>query len=241
MKHIILVRHATAVKRSPEKADFNRSLKKSGRKEAGEMAERLKAMKVRPKLFISSPANRAFETAEIFAEGLGRSTKKIKKYDELYDELSPEGFLELIRGLDDKNDAAIVFGHDPSFTDFARFLVPGFDGEMPKAGVLGVEADAAAWKDVKPDLARMAYFFHPGDTAAARPRRKDLRREIETRIEEAVSGVIEEFRISADKSLARDVEKMSAKLAKRLASRAKKAKSGSARSATPTQGEEEQG
>jgi phosphohistidine phosphatase len=241
VKHIILVRHATAVKRSPEKADFNRSLKKSGRKEAGEMAERLKAMKVRPKLFISSPANRAFETAEIFAEGLGRSTKKIKKYDELYDELSPEGFLELIRGLDDKNDAAIVFGHDPSFTDFARFLVPGFDGEMPKAGVLGVEADAAAWKDVKPDLARMAYFFHPGDTAAARPRRKDLRREIETRIEKAVSGVIDEFGIRSGKNLTQDIEKMSSKLAKRLASRVEKKKSAKAPSAAPTQGEEEQG
>jgi phosphohistidine phosphatase len=229
------------VKRSPEKADFNRSLKKSGRKEAGEMAERLKAMKVRPKLFISSPANRAFETAEIFAEGLGRSTKKIKKYDELYDDISPEGFLELIRGLDDKNDLAIVFGHDPSFTDFARFFVPGFDGEMPKAGVLGVEADAAAWKDVKPDLARMAYFFHPGDTAAARPRRKDLRREIETRIEEAVSGVIDEFGIRAGKNLTQDIEKMSSKLAKRLASRVEKKKSAKAPSAAPTQGEEEQG
>jgi phosphohistidine phosphatase len=241
MKTIILVRHATAVKRSPEKADFNRPLKKSGRKEAGEMAERLEAMKVRPKLFVSSPANRAFETAELFAKGLGRSPKKIKKCEELYGDLTPKGFLELIRNLDDKSDSAIVFGHDPSFTDFARFFVPGFDGEMPKAGVLGVDVDAAAWKNVKPDVARMAYFFYPGDTAAAKPHRKGLRRELSARIQKAVSGVIAEFGISAGKKLTQDMEKMSSRLAKQLAPRVKKAKSGKAPSATPTQGEEEQG
>jgi len=241
MKTIILVRHATAVKRSPDKADFKRSLKKSGRKEAGEMSRRLEAIRPHPKLFISSPANRAFETAEIFAEGLGRSAKKIKKSDELYGDLTPEGFLELIRGLDDKHDSAVFFGHDPLFTEFARFLVPGFDGEMPKAGVLGVDVDAAAWKDVKPELAKKAFFFHPGDTAAAKTRRRDLRKDLEARIEEAVSGVIDEFEIRAGKKMAHGVGRMSSKLAKQLAARVKKAKSGKTPSATPTQGEEEQG
>lgn len=241
MKNIILVRHATAVKRSSDKADFKRSLKKSGRKEAGEMAERLKAMKVRPTLFISSPANRAFETAEIFAEGLGRSAKKIKKNDELYGDLTPEGFLELMRGLDDKSDSAIIFGHDPSFTEFARFLVPGFDGDMPKAGVLGVDVDVASWKEVKPELAKKAFFFHPLDTAAGKTTRSDLRKELAARIQKAVSGVIAEFGLSAGKKLTQDMEKMSSRLAKQLAPRVKKTKSGKAPSATPTQGEEEQG
>jgi len=42
MKRIILVRHATAVKRGAEKADLKRSLKKSGCEEAREMGKRLR-------------------------------------------------------------------------------------------------------------------------------------------------------------------------------------------------------
>ena len=79
MKNIILVRHATAVKRDSEKSDVKRSLKKSGHKEAREMGKHLKEMDIHPDLFISSPAKRAIETAEIVAERLGYSVKKIEK------------------------------------------------------------------------------------------------------------------------------------------------------------------
>jgi phosphohistidine phosphatase len=241
MKTVILVRHATAVKRSPDKDDFGRSLKKTGRDEAAEMARRLKNEKARPKLFVSSPANRAFETASIFAKVLGRSAKKIEKREELYGDLTPHGFLELIRGLDDKHDASIVFGHDPSFTEFAQFLVPGFGDEMPKAGVLGVEIDAPAWKDVNPECAKMAFFFHPGDTAAPKPGGKRTRREIESRVERALKRIVEELGISADGELERGLEKTSARLAKKLASRTRKVKRARARQVIASPNEEEQG
>jgi phosphohistidine phosphatase len=241
MKTVVLVRHATAVKRSPEKTDFHRSLKKAGRKEADEMSRRLKALKVHPKLFVSSPANRAFETAEIFAERLGRPAKKIQKREEIYGGLTPQGFLELIRGLDDKYDSAVFFGHDPLFTDFARLLVPGFDQDMPKAGVLGVEADADSWRNVKPELAKKAFFFHPGDAADTKTRRKDIRKEIETRIEKAISEIIEEFRIPRDEELTHGMNKISAKLAKKLASRVEKEKPDRSPGVTTGQDEEERG
>ena len=241
MKTVVLVRHATAVKRSPEKTDFHRSLKKAGRKEADEMSRRLKALKVHPKLFVSSPANRAFETAEIFAERLGRPAKKIQKREELYGDLSPQGFLELIRGLDDKYDSAVFFGHDPLFTDFARFLVPGFDQDMPKAGVLSIEAAASTWKEVTPESTKTAFFFYPGDAADTKTRRKDIRKEIETRIEKAISEIIEEFRIPRDEELTHGTQNTGAKLAKKLASRVKKEKPGRSPGVTTDQGEEEQG
>jgi phosphohistidine phosphatase len=241
MKQIILVRHATAVKRSPEKEDFDRSLKKAGCKEAREMSRRLETMKIRPKLFVSSPANRALETAEIFAEALGRPTKKIKKREEIYGGLTPQGFLELIRGLDDKYDSAVFFGHDPLFTDFARFLVPGFDQDMPKAGVLGVEAAADAWKEVTPESTKTAFFFYPGDAADTKTRRKDMRKEIEERIEVAVSEISEVFGIPGDEKLTHGMHKISAKLAKKLASRVKKEKPGRPPGVTTGQDEEEQG
>ena len=221
MKNIILVRHATAVKRDPEKSDVKRSLKKSGHKEAREMGKRLKEMDIHSDLFISSPAKRAIETAEIVAERLGYSVKKIEKIEELYRELPPKGFLELIRSLDDKVDSAIFFGHDPAFTDFARFLISGFDSDLPKAGVLGVEVDVAVWADVKPELARKAYFFYPGDTAVAKEREGRCARELGTKIERSSASAVADFGIVGGKDLTEKLRRVSTKLAKQLAPRAK--------------------
>jgi len=221
MKNIILVRHATAVKRDAEKSDVKRSLRKSGRKEAREMGKRLKEMKIHPDLFISSPANRAIETAEIMATRLGHSVKKIEMVEELYGELQPKGFLELIRSLDDKVDSAILFGHDPAFTDFAQFLVPGFDSALPKAGVLGVQVDVAAWADVKPELASQAYHFYPGDTAVAKKREREVRKELGTRIEKSLASAVADFGIVGGKDLTEKLRRVSTKLAKQLAPQVK--------------------
>jgi len=227
VKHIILVRHATAVKRDPEKPDFDRSLKKSGRKESREMTERLKDLKVRPGLFVSSPANRALETAEIFAKGLKHPVKKIEKIEKLYDEISPEEFLELISGLDDQFDSAIIFGHDPSFTEFAQFLIPGFDGDLPKCGVLGVEVDVAVWADVVPELVKKMYFFYPGDADDARTRAKEVRKELRAQIEKSLANAIADFGIDGGKGLTKSLRKVSVKLARELAPQVKGPRSGS--------------
>jgi hypothetical protein len=107
------------------------------------------------------------------------------------------------------------------FTDFARFLVPGFDSDLPKAGVLGVEVDAAVWADVKSELARKAYFFHPGDTAVAKEREKQVRRALETRIEESLASVVADFGIVGDKDFMEKLRRVSTKLAKQLAPQVK--------------------
>ena len=221
MKNIILVRHATAVKRHAKKSDAKRSLKKSGHKEAREIGERLKEMKIHPDLFISSPAERAIETAEIIAQCLGHSVKKIEKIEGLYRELPPKGFLELIRSLDDKVVSAILFGHDPAFTDFARFLVSGFDTALPKAGVLSVDVDVAVWADVKPELARKDYFFYPGDTAVTKEREREVRGELETRIEKSLASAVADFGIVGDNDLTEKLHRVSTKLAKQLAPQVK--------------------
>jgi len=183
-----------------------------------------KEMKIHPDLFISSPANRAIETAEIIAKCLGHSAKKIEKTEKLYNELPPEGFLELIKSLDDKVDSAILFGHDPAFTDFARFLVSGFDSDLPKAGVLGVQVDVAVWADVKPELARKVYFFYPGDTAVAKEREREVRRELGTKIETSLASAVADFGIVGGEDLTEKLRRVSTKLAKQLAPRAKGAR-----------------
>jgi phosphohistidine phosphatase len=240
VKHITLVRHATAVRRDPEKPDFNRPLKKSGRRESREMTERLKDLKVRPDLFVSSPANRALETAVIFAKGLKHPVKKIDKIEKLYEEISPEEFLELISGFDDRFESAIIFGHDPSFTEFAQFLVPGFDGDLPKCGVLGVELDVAVWADAVPELVKKMCFFYPGDAADAKARVKEIRRELGAQIEKSLASAVADFGIDGGKDLMKVLRKASEKLARDLAPHVKGARSGSVSIPKPRRREETQ-
>src|SRR5882672_1951453 len=139
MKRLILVRHATAVDKGPEGSDFHRKLKKRGRREALLMAERIATLVEVPDQIFSSPADRALETAQVFAERLGVPAERVALREELYGGLEPDDFLHIVQGFDNRVKNVMVFGHDPSFTEFAAHMIPGFREAIPKAGVLVIE------------------------------------------------------------------------------------------------------
>jgi len=89
MKRLILVRHATAVDRGPEGSDFHRGLKKRGKREAQVMAERMAPVLGTPDQIFSSPADRALQTARIFADRLGVPAERVVLREELYGDSCP--------------------------------------------------------------------------------------------------------------------------------------------------------
>ena len=220
MKRIVLVRHATAVKRSPDKQDFDRALRKSGEKEARDMVKRTKALVGKPQLMISSPADRALETAKIFAKGFGYPIKKIEKRQELYEELLPKTFLELLKGLDDQLDSVMIFGHDPSFTEFARFLLPEFNDAMPKCGVVVAAVDAPSWSEIAPALSKAEQILYPGGQASAKTAEKEKRKELGAKIESTLTKTLADIGIDGSTYVKDQVHRLSSKLAKRLSSHA---------------------
>ncbi len=220
MKKIVLVRHATAMKKASSGRDYDRSLKKAGRKEARDMSKRLKDVAVKPVLMVSSPAERALETAKVFAKTLGYGVKKIAKRDELYNELAPKHFLTLIEGLDDKASSVVIFGHDPSLSGFARFLLPGFDATLPKAGVLGIQVQADSWAKVTPAKCEKEYFVFPSDRRADKALEEEIRRDLGARIEQNLSQTLSDFGIDGGDDVQKQLHQFSARLAKRLARQA---------------------
>lgn len=234
MKHVILVRHATAVKKAPSKSDFDRSLRKSGEKEARDMVKRTKDLVGKPALIITSPANRAVETAKVFAKGLGYPVKKIELHEALYEELAPETFLQFLKGLDDKVDSVMIFGHDPSFTEFARFLLPDFDEALPKCGVVVAGINTTAWAEIAPKHSKAEQFFYPGDRAATKTTEREIRKQLGARIETTLAETLSDFGIDGSTYVKDELHRASSKLAKRLASQANAAEraKGSKRQAT---------
>jgi phosphohistidine phosphatase len=217
MKRIVLVRHATAVRKDPDRSDFSRSLKKSGRKEARVMAQRVRNLDVPPSLMVSSPADRALETAHVFADILGYPREGIVEWRELYDGLTPSAFLRMVKGLDNDHDTAMFFGHDPTFTEICNYTLRDFEGSVPKCGVVAIGFHAAAWRHVSRAGAQKEYFIYPAELPSEKVLQKALRRDLETVIERNLDRTLARLGIDRSKDVRKRLKRLSAKLARKIA------------------------
>jgi phosphohistidine phosphatase len=216
MKQIILVRHATAAAKGPRVDDFSRSLRKRGRKESQTMADWYKKCAATPDLLISSPAHRAIETAEIFAEVIGYRNRKIVKDQTLYGGLSPNDFLVYIKKLDDHYNSVMIFGHDPEFTEFAQHIVTEYENGLPKCGVLGIGLNRKYWRMVRPGDGRIEFYEHPAGLLVCSQEEKQIRSEMSTRIEKGIWDTLTGLGIISDDVNDKVIQRASDKIAKKL-------------------------
>jgi len=159
MKTLTLVRHAKASNDDPTWADRDRPLADRGRQEAIEMGKRLAGRKVKPDLLLSSPALRALTTAQLMADALGCERKEIVVDDRLYAS-SAQGLLAVIRALDDTLDRAMLFGHNPEFTELAHRLSSEIVN-MPTCAVAEFRFNPTKWSDLGMAAPVDATLDHP--------------------------------------------------------------------------------
>ena len=159
MKTLTLVRHAKSSWKDNSLADRDRPLNKRGKRDAPEMGRRIAAAGVRPSLIVSSPAVRAWTTAKIIANEIGYPREFLQRDSALY-LASVNGILDVIVSQDAGFNNLMLVGHNPGFTDFANYLVPGLTNNMPTAGVVSVELDTDDWSLYdKPDVTLLLYDF----------------------------------------------------------------------------------
>lgn len=160
MKRIVTVRHAKAVPYGYEE-DFTRDLASRGEKDADKISRHLKSLAIIPDLMVSSPANRAWQTAQIFAENLGYPVQEINEERELYMEYTAREFLEFVIGLPDEVSTVFVFGHNPGMAFYTEILSRGFTGDMPTCSTVGIDFNITSWKDLKSRSGNVAFHFIP--------------------------------------------------------------------------------
>jgi phosphohistidine phosphatase len=184
MKKVILVRHAKAIGREEGLPDFVRSLVKKGKKQAKNMSKKLKNQLVTPPdLFISSPANRTLETAHVFAKELNYPAKKIMLKDELYNELTTQSFLDMLKNLDNNAASVIIFGHDPSMSEFAQYLARDFRESLPKCATVVMSFHKNGWKDIAKGQGEVEYFEYPKRLVKFyRTQKEELAEKLQTQI-----------------------------------------------------------
>jgi phosphohistidine phosphatase len=139
---LYLVRHGIATQRlgGAITTDAQRPLTEEGRNETRVVASALRRLGVAPDLIVSSPLVRAFQTAEILAEVLTRSTQV-----ELCEALAPGGnasdLYKALRSFKEANEIFLV-GHEPDMGRLAGTLLwagPELDIPFKKAGVCRVD------------------------------------------------------------------------------------------------------
>jgi phosphohistidine phosphatase len=149
LKLVILVRHATAADRDIDLPDFDRTLVKKGKKESTKMAKIFHSYQIVPDIWVSSPAPRALETAQIFAKIFNIPATKILQEEKLYTDNSAGAYMGVIHTMPSDQKSVIFFGHDPSISDFAALLVGNFEISFQKAGVVMIVLLAESWQQIK--------------------------------------------------------------------------------------------
>lgn len=147
MKNLILIRHAKSSWNAPLK-DKDRPLSKRGINDAHLMAVNIEDHL--PKSFImwSSTAQRAKNTAYIFAENLSVPVDNIIFKDDLY--TFDEGSLEkIIKSCNNQFDNLILFGHNGAITNFVNIFGNQAVDNVPTAGFVSLAFDTDDWKSIK--------------------------------------------------------------------------------------------
>lgn len=217
MKTLVLVRHARAAGRHKHLSDLERPLTPRGQKAAKRAARELKARGTAPTLLVSSPANRALETAHIFAKELDYPIHKIALRQSAYDAMDAEALLSTLRETGDQHDIVVLFGHNPSMEDLAASLLQGFAGNLPKAGVVEISISKDSWRDLLPGDGRriieQGELPAPHSLPTVKELRGDLRPKIEIQLRQLIDGLHES---GADK-ITEAIQEVAEALAKRLA------------------------
>ncbi len=143
MMLVYLVRHGIAMDREDPKCppDTERPLTPKGMKRSHAAALGLLAMKVKPEAVLTSPWLRAVQTAEIFCEVMGFSSKRIVRSDALKGTATPAELLRELAKL--KAKVVLCFGHEPHLhLVIGQVLHTGARiTELKKAGVACLELE----------------------------------------------------------------------------------------------------
>jgi phosphohistidine phosphatase len=160
MKQLILVRHGKAEHQNYS-VDFNRNLTSRGVSDAHTIGENLKEKITGKTAFLSSPANRAIQTAKIFAGELSFPEKQIEENEQLYNWITTTEFIDIISNTPDNTENLLVFGHNPTKMALAERFAPDFNGHMPTSCAVGILFDVEKWRDIEADSGKLNFHYYP--------------------------------------------------------------------------------
>lgn len=158
MKTLFVLRHAKSSWDFPELSDFQRPLNERGEKAAPFMGKLMKKKNLVPDLIVSSPAERAKQTALLVKDSADFDAK-IQFNDEIY-EAGSQSLIYVVSEFDDEFDSATIVGHNPGFENLVGVL-SGESRRMPTAALAVIELDIENWNEISANCGMLKEFFIP--------------------------------------------------------------------------------
>jgi len=143
MKNLILVRHAKSSWETPLK-DKDRPLSKNGLQAAHLVSSYVSKYLPKTYLFWSSVAERASQTALIFAQNLSYPIESIIYKEDLYT-FDENQLTNVIKSCKNDFDSVILFGHNGAITNFVNKFGDVFIENVPTSGFVSLQFDVDDW------------------------------------------------------------------------------------------------
>lgn len=161
MKKLILIRHSKTENQVAGQNDYFRILKPRGHNDARLIAEKLKERGIQPDLLISSPAKRAEQTANIFAQTFNYPADKIALHQFIYDGYTSGQFVTFLNQQPDELDQICVIGHNPEIAMLAINLTDGNFFHFPTTATVVINFHVDSWKEVNSREGKTELFIYP--------------------------------------------------------------------------------
>ncbi len=164
-RELLILRHAKSDWDTPAASDFERPLAKRGKKDAPRVGEWLYREGLIPRLIVSSPAQRARETALKVCKCLDLPRKRIVWDQDVYD-ADLHTLLAVLARVPVAADLVLLVGHNPGLEELLRHLAGGDVEESPDGKLLPTATVARLempndWSALAPGCAALVSIVRP--------------------------------------------------------------------------------
>lgn len=160
MKTLLLMRHAKSSWKDTGLADYERPLKKRGKKDSARVAKHLAKKDLVPQLILCSSAKRARQTAKILMDECDYQVD-IEYLDSFY-MAEPGIFYETLKTVPDVHSVMLI-GHNPGLETLLQLLNRKI-ASLPTAALACLSLQIDSWQDLDEDTtAELVEFWLPRD------------------------------------------------------------------------------
>ena len=158
MKTLFILRHAKSSWENSDLSDFERPLNSRGLEEATFMGNLMYEKQIQPDLILSSPANRAKQTAILVKENAQMGNEI--QYEENVYEASQLRLLQIISRIEDKNETVLLVGHNPGLEGLIKVLT-GAEQPLSTASLAKIILQIDSWNEAGANCGQQEFFASP--------------------------------------------------------------------------------
>ena len=160
-KTLLILRHAKSSWKNEKLKDFDRPLKHRGEESAKVIGKVLMMAELVPQVILSSPAQRAKQTAELVAEE--SKFKGELKFVKSYYMGEPEDYITALNELPDEIERVMIVGHNPGLEALLQ-LLDGKVDSLPTGSLAYLVLDIKHWAELtKATAGELISFWEPDE------------------------------------------------------------------------------